>query len=707
MLCIKMIKLIFYTFFRFFSDSKKTLTVFVLIVCNILFMSYYIQQPDQAESGEIFGDYFHQDNTTIVYTVSNADEFYDNISLVIDTAKHNRSFSSGIYLQYHDAIINIYTNLKEKVDVSMCEFSDSGYFAYTYDVIFCIACILIFSFTIYSEDYILGMLPIARSTKYGQKTLSQCKLSSVVLFSSFIIGITTLTELILFGNGMELLAPVQTFPNMAICPYPISVFEYLLISSFSKFLVCLIYVLICLLFICRSQKIIWGGFFSLCIAVIFIALSRLPVRSAFSIFSYIFPLNVYDARLLFSQYSAVVCFNNIVSAIPIVFGFYILSTIVLLVIVRKRTSSYMQSTRLKSSKTKAETHIHAVSKQKSGSYSLRILNNEFYKCFIGQRLYIIIVAAVTISIIGQLQTPGVSNENVSEIYYREFISNYSADSVDESLWSAIKSESIKTTADILETKKMLWNNAGTDFINGKIDIVEYENILTECSDAVTKREVFRNIERYNDYLASCSEPVCFVYDTGWKFLFERSLDIPIYISVLLIASSLFTIETESQSSAYGMDIILRTTAFGRKKTYCSKIAVSFFCCFFVYFCSEFYMILYTADRYSLPLFDAPMQSMMIFADSRFNFTLGQTFLLYELIRFVELLSFSLLFSSFSYLIKNSFISIICGVILISVLSLIVSDISVFLSYSYLAASVSFVCISIFCSWKSYTKWGIG
>ena len=707
MLCTKMAKLLFYTFFRFFSDSKKTLIVFTLISCNMLFMSYYMQQSNPVESGEIFGNYLHRKNTTVVHTVSDADEFYDNISLVIDTAQHNRSISSGIYLKYHDVIIRVYASLQEKVDVSSCEFSDSSFFSYAHDVTFCIACILIFSFTIYSEDYMLGLLPVTRSTKYGQKMLSWCKVSSMVLFAGFIVGFTTFTELILFGNDIELLAPVQTMPNMAVCPYSISVFEYLLISSFSKFLVCLVYVLICLLFICRSPRIIWGGFYSMCIAAIFIALSRLPVRSAFSIFNYISPQKVSDARSLFSQYSTIVCLNNIVPAIPIVFGFYIILTAVLLVFVQRTASSYMQSTRLSSAKIRKKMYRRAVSKKKCNSYSLHILCNEFYKCLVTQRLYIVIVVAVFISIIGQTQTTIVSNENISEIYYREFISDYSGDRVGESLWSAIKSESIKATAAILETKKILWNNAGSDFINGRISISEYENILTECSDAVTKREAFRKVERYNDYLASYNDPVCFVYDTGWKFLFERSLDIPIYISVLIIASSLFTIETESQSSSYGMHVILRTTAFGRRKIYCSKIAVSFFCCFLVYFCSELFMVLYAAARYSLPLFHAPMQSMIIFANSMGDFTLGQTFLLYEFFRFVELLSFSLLFSSFSHLMRNSFISIICGVVLISVVSLIVFDIYVFLSYTYLAASVLFICISIICSWKSLTKWGIG
>lgn len=103
-------------------------------------MSFCIQQPDPVESSEIFGDYFHQENATVVYTVSDADDFYDNISLIIDTAQHNRSLSSGIYLKYHDAIIKVYTNLKERVDIWSCEFSDSAFFSYTYDVIFCVAC---------------------------------------------------------------------------------------------------------------------------------------------------------------------------------------------------------------------------------------------------------------------------------------------------------------------------------------------------------------------------------------------------------------------------------------------------------------------------------------------------------------------------------------------------------------------------------------
>ena len=69
-----MIKLLFYTFIRFFSDSKKALTVLALVACNILLMSFCIQQPDPVESSEIFGDYFHQENATVVYTVSDADD---------------------------------------------------------------------------------------------------------------------------------------------------------------------------------------------------------------------------------------------------------------------------------------------------------------------------------------------------------------------------------------------------------------------------------------------------------------------------------------------------------------------------------------------------------------------------------------------------------------------------------------------------------
>ena len=317
MLCTNMIKLILYTFFRFFSDSKKTLTVLALIACNLFLMSYYMQQEGISESGEIVNNNFKQEQSAVVYTVSNADEFDRNISLVIDTAEHNRTLSSGIYLQYHEDVKNTYSNLKNTIDVTSHVFSNSNFFIYTFDVVFCIACILIFSFTIYSEDYILGLLPLARSTKLGQKHLSFCKLSSVSLFSVSIVCVTIFTEWSLFGHDLNLLSPVQTLPYMAICPYPLLIYEYILISFFCKLLVCLLYVFVCLLLICKSQNIVWSGFYSACIAVLFITVSKLPVNSSFSVLNYIPPQSMSDAQSLFSHYSAISYFNKIIPAIPI------------------------------------------------------------------------------------------------------------------------------------------------------------------------------------------------------------------------------------------------------------------------------------------------------------------------------------------------------------------------------------------------------
>ncbi len=706
MLCTKMIKLILYAFFRFFSDSKKALTVFALIVCNLLLMSYYVQQESSSDSGEIVNNHFMQENTSVLYTVSDAYEFDDNISWVINKAQHNRTLSSGIYLQYHTAVTKTYTNLKNTVDVSSHVFSDSNFFTYTFDVVFYIACTLIFSFTIYSEDYILGLPTLTRSTKLGQKHLSFCKLCSVILFSLSIICITTYTEWILFGQDLNLVSPVQTLPYMAICPYPLLIYEYIFISSFCKFLVCILYVFVCLLLICKSQNIVWSGFYSACIAILFIVVSELPINSSFSVLNYISPQSMSDANSLFSHYSVIACFDNIVPAIPVVFGFYILSIVILSIFVCQRTASYIQGTRLTSPIIAKKISFRTLPQKKRSSYSLHILTHEFYKCFISQKLYIIILVAIFASIGSQLQTPRISIKNASELYYHEFISDYSGNDVNTSLWSPIKSENINATASILDVKKNRWNTASSDFMSGKISITEYENILAECSDAVTKREVFRNIERYNSYLASCGEPVCFVYDTGWKFLFERSLDIPIYIATLLIASSIFTIETDSKVSASGMDTIVRTTLFGRKKTYFSKVTVSCFCICLLYFCSEFYVISYLSNTYSLPLPEASIQSLMLFKDSTLDITIGQALLLYELVRFVQLLLFSFLFSSFSHLIKNSFISIICGVIFLSISSLFVCDMSIFISVIYLIAIILFACLSFFWSWISCSKWGL-
>lgn len=702
-----MIKLIGYMFFRFFSDSKKTLFISLLILCNLFVMSFQLEQINDFNSSEILGDLGNnitQNNIVVTSTVSDIDHFKNNIDDVIDMSHRNKSGSSGLYLQYLNSLFNIYTDLRSTLDISSVTFSNSQFFTYTFDVIFCIAGILIFVFTIFTQDYSLGLSPLTRSTSYGYKTLPLCKLISIIVFSILLLLSLLLTEFICYGSDLDISSPVQVLPYMALCPYQLSISDFLLISFFCKLLVCISYVFVCMIFICKSSNALWGMFSSLVIAGLCILSSKLTITSSFSILKYFPPLNMADPHTLFARYSAVALFKNLYPAVPLVFGVYIIAIILLFFLVWFLSISYcpfQHSFSKKNFRISFPPHSLYIHRK---SYSLSILNHEFYKCIVSSKIIIIIILTIFVSYYIQTTSFFVSSTSANELYYKEFIEDYSGEDIDSSLWTSLKSEDISITADILQAKKTSWNTAHDDFAKGKITIEDYESILTDCSDAVNKCDVFRKIETYNAYLSSINSSACFVYDTGWNFLFQRSLDLPVYIAILLVSTILFSIETDKKVSAWGADTLIRTTIYGRKQTYHAKIIVALLCCMIVYFFSELLTVTFIIKNYTLPLHDAPIKSLIIFKNTILNSTIGQTFLMYECVRFLQLVSFSFIFLSFSHLLNNNFVSCIGGVIILHISSSFVHDISIFSSPIYLAVFSLFLLLSSALLYTSIIRW---
>ena len=94
---------------------------------------------------------------------------------------------------------------------------------------------LLFSITIYGEDISLGIMPIIRTTKNGRIKLALAKQLSVLLFVFFSVILFLSSEIIVYGKDLMFGAPVQSLPEMALCPYNIKVFQYLIIYFCTKF----------------------------------------------------------------------------------------------------------------------------------------------------------------------------------------------------------------------------------------------------------------------------------------------------------------------------------------------------------------------------------------------------------------------------------------------------------------------------------------
>lgn len=110
--------------------------------------------------------------------------------------------------------------------------------------------------------------------------------------------------------------------------------------------------------------------------------------------------------------------------------------------------------------------------------------------------------------------------------------------------------------------------------NLEISLAEYQEFMEQREYAASRQELFKTIEDHVQYIDEMKESgyeAWFVYDTGWTMLFFSDFDWTLYAVLLLMGVGCFASEYDSRSSTGGFVQILRTTKYGRKKTYIAKL----------------------------------------------------------------------------------------------------------------------------------------
>ena len=660
-----MIKIIGYQLYRFFIDFRKFIFVMVLLCLNIMTMFFVGKYGAARQSGEIFGDYHPQARVGIKYTVNSAAEFYDNIAFVCENAEKNKEQSGEIFGSYQENLLKIYKDLHNSAEISDSDFSETKYFQHDYSVIFIAAAALLFSITIYGEDISLGIMPIIRTTKNGRIKLALAKQLSVLLFVFFSVILFLSSELIVYGKELIFGAPVQSLPEMALCPYNIKVYQYLIIYFCTKFVFAAVFTLICNLIICASASVIKSCLAAICLSAMSWAASLVRITSIFSPLNYISIYKMSTAKPLFSQYRPVVTGGKLYPAVPVVFIVY-----AIIGVLSFAAGIYLSSsrrTKIIPEKQKRilffKVPVFNYTSKKPKSYSMSIWICEFNKCIVLSGAFLIILAAFAVNIIINITGGTGGAYSVSELIYHEYMTYYSGDAFENSLWTELKAEDVLATARELDIKKELRRAAENDFIFGKLTPEEYDDILAQCGDAEIRRNVFTRIEKYEEYLSK-TKNVSFVYDTGWNKVFGRDIDIPVYIAVLLLAASVFAIEHDRKTSSYGMDVILKTTKFGRGKTYISKLSVLTVCCLVVSVISEMISILFIMRHYELPLLNAAAKSLMIFSRLPQQFSIFGIFVTNELARVLSLLLFAIITAGIAEITEKRLGIIISGLFIL-------------------------------------------
>ena len=161
--------------------------------------------------------------------------------------------------------------------------------------------------------------------------------------------------------------------------------------------------------------------------------------------------------------------------------------------------------------------------------------------------------------------------------------------------------------------------------NGVMTYDEYTEYLERYYEADSRRVYFKDIEEHAAYIDKVAREkgisAHFVYDTGWKKLFNTPLDITIYVLVLMTVSGVFVREYASKTSSNSFSCILRSTKKGRGQTFAAKLFAVVLIAFAAALIWCLIDIVNVAGSFDLPAPSSPALSVVQFSALDSNISL--------------------------------------------------------------------------------------
>lgn len=656
-----MIKITFFTLYRFFTNGKNLAAIFAVIMINLLMMNAFCSYNPPAHSAELQDD---ENNVTftISSTVSSVEEYSANADALVKSAE----FYLGSYkdddspiVRYEKKIVEIYSEIGDKITLADSDFTDTRYFLYTYDALFLTALLLIFLISAYIDDYSLAFLPIVRATQNGRKTLARAKLIASLIYIITISVLMSAVSVLICPDAIPWNSPVQSLTGMALCVYDITVLEYFIIVQLCKTAVMITLALVFLPFIIWSYNTAFSVIAAAGICAMQLYLSISPF-STFSAANYMSLYTLFDPSNLFSQYRTVMLFGKLIDA-SVCFAIIIPTAIVLMLpiyfisFIRRNTvlGIYIpQKEKIDRIVRRWKTCIRRSGNQKK-CRCISTSKHELHKIFVTSGFRVMLALLLIVRAI--LSVPDGSALTTEEKMYRKYLHSYEGEYHSLSFWTEYKDLLISEYACKLDTQVKQLNEAEKNHTLGLITDEQYDRILIDCEGAYERHDIFEKIERYSDYLRTKTEEgrrVSFVFDGGWNEFFTRDADYILYIAIVLIASYIFTIEHDSSTSSYQTASIVRATPNGRKKLFRIKMRHLLVCTTVSTLISEFISVISISSEYTLPNPFASAESIAMFDNVHAYIPLIVFAIFAVLLRLTAAIFFSLLVCGISELLEK-------------------------------------------------------
>lgn len=639
-------------FFEVYSENSAEMDEqYDLLGMELRWQNNYIQKTDNP----MWNDYLLY---VVLYSRIDDIESYDkDMGRIITESEKQLREKDGFAADYAEQVVELYTDAKENVFMGL-EYTRGWdkYFGYRAGDVLLFVFLLIVSAVVFAQEKNTGFIAVMHTSKNGRTKTALQKIAVMMLLTTAAVLLTVLETWLIIGFRVGYSSPqngIQVFDALRLCPYVITVGEYFVLSVITKIAAYLVYsaVIMAVSVFVSNYAIIYItglGFFGV---------QFLMYQLHYLTDSTLIHINLVSAAAanpLFSRYRAVDLFGNSVGLIQfaaVTFALLFIAASTLTVWNHNRmTAGALSLKRLDMVTAKVKEFF--TPKHKSGrsrQYTSSVYAYEMHKAVISSR-YIIIAVILLVCRVALANEEFSAVQSFTDSVYEEYMTTLAGEMTEEKRqYIADEREMIDSTIAIEDEKQQA-------YYNGEITQEEYYEYLEDYNYATGRTMTLKKIEdhaEYIDYLAENDKEAWFVYDTGWKKLFFTDFDWTMYALLLLLFAGIFSVEYDSKSSAAGFAQILRTSKYGRRKTFACKYGTAVSTSAVIAIVWNALDLGFIIHAYDLPMLDAPLWSIEAFEEFAPDLTVMQYIVLLFAVRLFAAILMACLAASLSAVLRKN------------------------------------------------------
>jgi len=587
--------------------------------------------------------------------------YQDDIQNVINNAQNRLNNTSGYLNKYYTNIIERYSYVKNNTFMGL-EHTRGwvSYFSYRAGDLLLLFMIIIISSISFTQEKVSGFMPLLRSSRNGRDKTAIQKITVTVTFVFLLFLLFTAETWIIFylRTGFSSVNnAIQVFTPLKMCPYVISVGQYFFITILIRASIFIVFSLIIMLisvFVYNYVVVFLSGLGIIGLNY-FLYMTR--YLNTDNIFANVNLFSAIGTTSLFSKYRTFNLFGYPITHLSVLLTIVVILIIFSIPITIRKYSSGANIVLL-SWQTIAKDFVIDIKNSfvpskttKPVNVSLNLFSAETHKTIISSRFFLLIIVLFIVKVFlsASLYATPVS---YSDAVYKEYMHVLAGEATDEKrLYLINERNKINETLSI-------YDDMQSKYIDGLLSIEEYHKYLSDYNYAYSRDIHLKRVEDhlvYIDQMQSDEKNAWFVYDTGWKQLFFPSFDWTLYTCLLALFSSIFASEYNNTSSSGCFSYLLRTTKYGRQKTFLSKYSSSIVIGITLVIVWSIVDLMYIFRSYDMPLASAPIYSLQTMKSFPFTVTIFQYCVIMYIIRLLILIIFILCLCSLSQLLKRQII----------------------------------------------------